>query len=526
MLYFRAMRKKLLNATKVVIQILIAILATAFIVVGTIFVYYYAQGYRIDLNDRNVRKTGVMNIESRPSRADITLNGEDEGKTTKTVASINEGFADLKITKDGYRDWFKKVQVVSEKSTPILAELFRTAPSVEDSVTITNSKDTSLHSSITSNNNEHFIYITKEKDSTYTVWRYDLNRSFWNLNNNPHIITELLEENIKDISLLVSPSAQYITLVYKYTEEGKTLTKMQLFNTQQTETSGSKLSLEKFIPNGYTLTWSKSENYLILESSSDILSYNISNGAKYLLYKKSPKEKIVWTTDSQSNLYYTQKASDESGKYQTLEKINLDGTNSSTLIPRIYYREETKYIEEIRKKELDNIPFTNAPQNTRFIGEITNIDIDQSTKGIFISTDHSSYWYVTDIDKYIIVNPYKTTLIQYSKAKKSFIFLDEANKYLGTFTFAKEASDPVAKLGPKVIVNNLTVVDNIKWISSNNITYRSENQINIIDKDGDNKYTIETNSPTLSHSIVTLGKYLHTIETTGDSTKILRYTLQ
>src|SRR5690606_18528099 len=188
-----------------------------------------------------------------------------------------------------------------------------------------------------------------------------------------------------------SPSSQNNLLIYNHTLDKSTETKIELFNTQQTDSSGRSMDLEKFITSGYTFTWSESENYLVMESSTDILSFNINNQAKYLLYKKSPKESVVWTSDSQSNFYYTQKDKDESGTYLSLEQLNMDGTGNKTLIPRIYFQTDIKYIEEIRKGEDENNAFTNAPQNTRFSGEVIGIKIDQATKGIFMTTEQSSY---------------------------------------------------------------------------------------------------------------------------------------
>ncbi|HRI05498.1 MAG TPA: PEGA domain-containing protein [Candidatus Dojkabacteria bacterium] len=519
------MTKKIIKAMKIIAQVIIAILATAFIIVGTIFVYYYAKGYRIDLQDRNVRKTGVINIDSSPSRADIIIEGENKGKTTKTIASIDEGFVEVKLKRSGYFDWVKSIEVISEKSTPILAELFRTKPILESKITI--QKDFSIEKIHRSNDGNVFIYITKDKNSNLVIWRYDLNRNFWNLSNNPHIVATLTEREIKNLKLYSSPSSQNILLIYNHTLDKSTETKIQLFNTQQTDSSGRSMDLEKFITSGYTFTWSESENYIVMESSTDILSFNINNQAKYLLYKKSPKESVVWTSDSQSNFYYTQKDKDESGTYLSLEQLNMDGTGNKTLIPRIYFQTDIKYIEEIRKGEDENNAFTNAPQNTRFSGDVIGIKIDQATKGIFMTTEQSSYWYDTTSDKYVIINPYKTDFVSYSPNRQSLLYKDNNNKYIGIFTFDKDESDPITKLGSKIIIKNADNVSDLKWITNSNLTFTLNDTVNIIDKDGDNQYTISIEKYPSTYSTVGNGKYMHTIEKNSDgSNQIVRYVIQ
>ncbi|MBI2356668.1 PEGA domain-containing protein [Candidatus Dojkabacteria bacterium] len=517
------MKKKLGIITKIIIQVIVALLATAFVVAGTIFVYYYAKGYRIDLKSRDLRKTGVINVESRPSKANITINGEKNGKTPKTVASLDDGTVDVKLTRSGYLDWNKKVPILSEKSTPIIAELFKEEPEVTQQIEL--SADSQLHTTIKSLNGEVLIYLTKSPKNVYTLWRYDLNKSFWNLSNNPHIVSSFTGSDIKNIRILLSPSGQNLVVLYAKTEKKVVTNIINLYNTQLTETTGHPLALTKFTTD-YILTWSESENYIILDSTSDILAFNITNQAKYLLYKKAPDEKVVWTTDSQNNFYYTQKSLDEAGGYLTLEQSSLDGTGSKTLIPRIYYSNDEGYIEALRRDDAIHSPFTNSPQNTRFVGEISSIKVNQDTKGIFLSTQYSSYWYVTEVDKYIVINPYETTFLSFSPNNRSLLFTDVSNKKVGVFTFIQEVSNPIKQLGSKIVLRDADDLTNIDWISSTNISYQKGDSVNLIDKDGDNNYEIKITSSPHIFSFTGGGKYVHTIETIEENLKLTKYTIQ
>lgn len=514
------MAKKLKTALTIIFQIIIGIFATAFVLVGTIFVYYYAKGYRIDLDDRNVRRTGVVNIESRPSRSDISINGENFGRSPKTIPSINEGIADVRITRDGYHDWAKKIPVLAEKSSPIIAELFKVKPTEEDKVILPAKSE--LVFSEKASIGDTFIYLTKDENSVFTIWRYNLNRNFWDLSNNPHVVS-ILEMKEAPSSFLLSPSGNNL-IVRNDTET--TSTEYTLYNTQLVDSRGQKIDLGR-ISIGYTVNWSKTENYLILESDSDIISYNITTQAKNLLYKKVKDEKLVWNTDNQSNFYFTQQYSDEGGQYMTIEKTNLDGSNPKTLIPRIYYKDSEDLITKIRGEKQNTIPFTNSPQGTNFLGKINNIFIDQTTRGIFISTDHATYWYLTSSDKYIIVTPYQSRVLSVSPDRKAILFEEIEGKKFGVFTFAKEVNNPITTLGTKIILEKSNEINSIRWISSNNLSYQEGNNINIIDKDGENKYQILTNESGInSFSFTNGGSFLHMIESEDENFKIVKYSTQ
>ncbi|KKR06403.1 MAG: Protein kinase [candidate division WS6 bacterium GW2011_GWF2_39_15] len=523
MIYFSVMRKKLASVLKAIAQIITALLAAGFIIVGTILVYMYARGYRLDFDGKDIRETGVVNLESKPTRAEITINGEKNGKTPKTVASIDEGYAQVKLKKEKYYDWIKNVPVIREKSTPVTANMFLKEPATEVLVEIP--KEYTFVKGQVSENRQHILYITKDKKNIYTIWRYDLNKSFWNLSNNPHIITTIEDPAVQNLTMIPSPGASNLLLHYSFTQSDITKTKVLLFNTEQVDTDGQLLNLEKFLGT-YSITWAKSGSYIILESVNDVLSYNIESTAKSLLYKKAETENLVWTTDTSLNFYYLQKLSDNTGNYFTLEQLNLDGTNAKTLIPRIYYQTDKAYIENIRKTEFTFIPFSNTPQNTRFIGEISAISIDQTTKGIYISTEYAAYWYGTEEDKYIMINPYPSQLISISDNKRMALFKDLTNGYYGIFTFDKTQSDPVTLLGTKIVIKDEKEVTNVNWVNSANLSYQSEGSVYIMDKDGDNKVMMKTLTSPIYFSLSTSGKYIHTLESITNQTKVVKYTIQ
>ena len=76
------------------------------------FVLMYAQGYGFDWHKKNWVKTGVLFLESKPSRADIYLNNrKHKQKTTARLSRLIPGEYDVKIVKDGFKAWEKKLTV-------------------------------------------------------------------------------------------------------------------------------------------------------------------------------------------------------------------------------------------------------------------------------------------------------------------------------------------------------------------------------------------------------------------------------
>ena len=106
MLYFTAM-KDWKNTLNRILGALSYIIVIAVIILGTIAAYYYANGYRLNFDQRSIEKTGVLSVESTPSRADLIVHGEDVGRTPRTVASVPEGIAEVELRKDGYVTWTK-----------------------------------------------------------------------------------------------------------------------------------------------------------------------------------------------------------------------------------------------------------------------------------------------------------------------------------------------------------------------------------------------------------------------------------
>jgi len=97
-------------------RILLILAFSLFFVIAPILVFY-AIGYRYDFKNKSFRQIGMIILESKPENADIFINNKYEAKTPFRMKSLLPNEYDLKIDKEGFNAWEKKLSVTSKKVT-------------------------------------------------------------------------------------------------------------------------------------------------------------------------------------------------------------------------------------------------------------------------------------------------------------------------------------------------------------------------------------------------------------------------
>ena len=98
---------------------LISILASLFVYTGAVAIYLYANGWRLGDSNQLLVKTGVLTVQSSPSLADLYVNGEKEGRTSKSV-SLPVGIHSVLVKKNGYVEWKKDIEIKEQNHPYIL----------------------------------------------------------------------------------------------------------------------------------------------------------------------------------------------------------------------------------------------------------------------------------------------------------------------------------------------------------------------------------------------------------------------
>ena len=94
--------------------LLVAFGVTIF-VLSTPVIVLYALGYKFDLSSRQVVKTGSLIVKSEPDDATISIDGlQQRSKTDATIRFLLPGDYNIRISKDGYQPWTKRLNIRSE----------------------------------------------------------------------------------------------------------------------------------------------------------------------------------------------------------------------------------------------------------------------------------------------------------------------------------------------------------------------------------------------------------------------------
>ncbi len=115
-------------------DILQTILSLALIAGVTTALYLYTSGYRLQkslTNTIDLAQTGMINAKSVPDSAGVYLDGKTITATDNTISGVQPGKHVLKISKKGFVEWSKDIEVFPELVTDITAVLVSQSPRLE-----------------------------------------------------------------------------------------------------------------------------------------------------------------------------------------------------------------------------------------------------------------------------------------------------------------------------------------------------------------------------------------------------------
>lgn len=479
--------------------VLLSVSITLAIYTATLAIYMYAKGWRVDLLDQSFRKVGVLTIESSPTQANIYVDDELIGRGSRST-TLDIGTYRVMVTREGYFDWNKEVNILEEKATPIFPFLIR-AESEKKSIFRSNY---SLENTWVDENN-NYLFLLLKNDTTYQLLRYRINSGFWDFGSNPSIVFTLEEEEsliFSDIELLLSPTGELALLEITTNNTSPSRYIIQTNRTLEYESIvENPLRLQDF--EDYKINWDSTDQYLILESDNDVISYDISKSTKHLLMRKlNPLDR--WSTDQQGFFYvFKHLGTDDNNvlEYSILQYL-LDGSARITVLPSVFFQNNTEYIERYREEGIDFTYFTNYPECTQSIGEVLSFEVNKGAKGLYIKTTEATYWYDMDTKKYLTILPYPADIVEFSPDGNR-VLINGSNNYK-VFTFNKQDGDHTTSIGTKVIENiNVERIEKINWLSNSSyFQFEEDAMIYIIDKDGDNKTPIVDTS-TIDYWIIT-----------------------
>ncbi len=451
-------------------------------------IYLYSNGYRLDIFNKGLIQSGVLGVESSPISADLYINDKLVGKTPKS-SSLEVGTYNTTLKMEGYYDWSKEVEIVEGKSTPIYPWLIKKEPEAIIKWTSSGTFEKYWISPYFS----HTLVLTKENEK-YILWEYTLNPALWDFSSNPSIILEL-ESNAIDITM--SPSGQSALLKIA----SDTTSQYYIIDTNSQQTLSTLKPLQIDPATTYTISWANNNAYLMLESSKEIIAYNIRLNTTLTLFTKETGLIYTWITDDQGFFYIVEDATKTEDSFFTyrLKQIQLDGASSKYIIDNFYFSKSKEYISKYRAEGFASVEFTSAPECTYAAGTVELIEVNQKAQGVYMRTNLATYWYNIESQKFMMISPYPESLVAFNPNSQELLFND--SHQIGVYTFDKTEGDHTVTIGTKSVKNiaDITKIQNLRWLPNTyNLIYSEDNSIFVADRDGENKSFIVNPSQMLT----------------------------
>lgn len=266
-------------------QILISLAILAFLIIGTTIAILYAKGYRFSLlkGKPEFSGTGLLVATSQPDGAQVFINGHLTTATDNTI-NLPPGEYSVKIFKEGYFPWEKKIKIQKEVVSKAEGLLLPNAPKLEN-ITASGVQNPSIDPSQTrlaytvasQSARKNGIYIldmtnrpiltlqsaaTQIADDTVDAfsistlsWSPDGKQLLGNVNQSIYLLQAgSFNQNPQD----VTPTLASVQALWE--EDKKTKEEARL--------TGLKPVLKKFIVDNFTvIAWSPDETKILYEAS-------------------------------------------------------------------------------------------------------------------------------------------------------------------------------------------------------------------------------------------------------------------
>jgi hypothetical protein len=499
---------------KRVISILLPIFSTLFLIGTTIIIIVIVNGYSIDITNRSLVKTGVLNIETNPSDAAVFIDSEYSGNTNRAFPNMNIGTYKIDIVKDGYYQYQRRMDIrhglATILSVPLIKQTGAEVITIQNQNDIIFSNESGVYRLSAVENPETTPTAAPQTTSkVYRLTHFTVQTSFFEP---PKPLTEEqmdidLPANYKITDFSASPTGKNILIFYQNEKEQKFVHQVAFVRgKKELIIPGATAILDTYIREADNkLAWSPNADYILIETKTQLISYNIKTGARIILFEKPATEaqNFIWNTYQEGIIL--------------VRKTPVQASSSPT--PSFLTEGVTYDIDQISfNGNLLDAKFTKIPVN----GEPTAVWIHAQTDlaMIVLVTDKGSYLIgnvyenrvgeyevtsnsTTVADKEIVKitqnivsininnNPVKN--VQFVPDKFMLSYTDSSEKNLYVFTFNKRSAEHYINLGEKnVVANSNTEIRPQDWaFNSHYILYESDKKLFAVDFLGNNVYQLQ-----------------------------------
>jgi hypothetical protein len=203
--------KKLVNSMLKILgsRVIYTLLSIAIIALGSYFAIQYARGSWRVTNKGVVANTGLLNVNSFPTGAQVFIDDKLITATDDTIY-LEPNIYHIKIAKEGYSPWYKVLSIQSELVTQTNALLFPVAPSITP---LTFAGMTNVNPSP---DGQKILFFTDQASAQLKNGFYilDLNSNFLSLQSGPKQITDDLSDlDLAHAQIIWSPDSTEVIIL-------------------------------------------------------------------------------------------------------------------------------------------------------------------------------------------------------------------------------------------------------------------------------------------------------------------------
>lgn len=182
----------------------------------TVAVIAYGKGYRFNSGQKSISTTGILSANSSPDAASIWIDNKLNSATNGSI-SLPPGWYNLRIAKEGYQAWEKRIRIQGEIVTKVDALLIPNNPSLR---ALTGS---GISSPVLSPSGTKIVYIvpieasgSSNLKSKIGIWTFELKSGPLGGINEPRQVYKPTEKlDWTNSALLWSPDEKQIVLAIK-----------------------------------------------------------------------------------------------------------------------------------------------------------------------------------------------------------------------------------------------------------------------------------------------------------------------
>lgn len=502
---------------KRIITVLLPLFSTLFIVGTTAIIIALINGYSLDFTKRTVIKTGVLNVETIPTDADINVSGEYYGKSNRAIPNLKIGDYTVSLSKEGYYSYTKKVEIQHGLASPVIVPLLRTDGQKEI---------IDLSKTLTFDLNSTGYYIlstaelvtegaatetttptpTKEKAKQEPTNSYVLTRIYVTkpLFDDPHpvldekmTITTLAATPISSISISPTGKLLLVTLADKAGNKSISLVPFKRNSTVNANLTDAKSLTSYNKMKGTTLQWSENGDYIIVDTPDQIISYNVKAGTRVILAEKSELtangEKMIWNM-TESGIAIIRKLTGTKTNTYEINDISYNGNPLTTQLPTLQFEQTPTNIWSFSTDDTPRFLVT-TKNGTYLIGKLYDakesdysITLTQEKIGE-ITIEHFSedYSRIKISEEEITVPPI------FVNDKHMLAFTENKGTRLILFVYNKRSADKLSKLGRTELFSAKDSLSELTPLAlASYIAAKSADTLIVSDTTGENVLTFQT----------------------------------